>query len=197
MHRFVQILLILLASPMILILLLSVAILVRWRIGSPILFRQQRIGFGGKPFNLYKFRSMIDAIDADGNTLPDAMRLTRFGKLLRSSSLDELPGFWCVLTGDMALVGPRPLLPEYLPLYSPQQAKRHDVLPGITGWAQINGRNALNWEEKFAFDTWYVANRSFWLDVQILFLTVKKVIIRHGISADNDDTMPRFTGGKP
>jgi lipopolysaccharide/colanic/teichoic acid biosynthesis glycosyltransferase len=137
---------------------------------------------------------MTDAVDESGELLPDSERLTPFGKLLRSSSLDELPSFWNVLSGDMALVGPRPLLPEYLPLYSITQARRHEVSPGITGWAQVNGRNAISWEEKFALDVWYVDNRSFWLDVRILFLTVKKVLVRHGISADNDDTMPRFTG---
>jgi lipopolysaccharide/colanic/teichoic acid biosynthesis glycosyltransferase len=137
---------------------------------------------------------MTEKTDDAGNPSPDSERLTPFGKLLRSSSLDELPSFWNVLRGDMALVGPRPLLPEYLPLYSTTQVRRHEVSPGITGWAQINGRNAISWEEKFAFDVWYVENRSFWLDIRILFLTIKKVLVRHGISANNDDTMPRFTG---
>ncbi len=196
MHRYIQILLILIAAPFILIILPVLALIVKCKLGSPIIFEQLRIGLAGKPFKLYKFRSMIDAYDVDGNSIADSLRLTRFGRILRSTSLDELPSFWCVLKGDMSLVGPRPLLPEYLPLYTPYQAIRHSVLPGITGWAQVNGRNALSWEEKFEFDIWYVANRSFWLDVKIIFLTVKKVVVRQGISADNEETMPRFTGTK-
>jgi lipopolysaccharide/colanic/teichoic acid biosynthesis glycosyltransferase len=194
MPRFLQILLVLIMLPLLLLVLLITAALVRVNLGSPILYRQQRTGLLGQRFDVLKFRSMTDKADNAGNPLPDSERLTPFGKLLRSSSLDELPSLWNVLNGDMALVGPRPLLPEYLPLYSKTQARRHEVSPGITGWAQVNGRNAISWEEKFAFDVWYVENRSFWLDIRILFLTIKKVLVRHGISADNDDTMPRFTG---
>lgn len=168
--------------------------LVRVKLGSPVLFRQQRAGLDGKPFHLYKFRSMTQACDAQGQLLPDAVRLTAFGRLLRSTSLDELPGLWNVLCGEMSLVGPRPLLPEYLPLYSPQQARRHEVLPGITGWAQVNGRNAISWEQKFELDVWYVDNRSFWLDLQILWKTVAKVLKRDGISNAQDVTMPPFEG---
>ncbi|MBA6420244.1 sugar transferase [Pseudomonas sp. 5Ae-yellow] len=171
---------------------------VAWQInrhmGSPVLFRQARPGLNGKPFEMIKFRTMKDALDADGNPLPDSERLTAFGQFLRSSSLDELPELWNVLKGDMSLVGPRPLLMEYLPLYSAEQVRRHDVRPGITGWAQINGRNALSWEEKFKLDVWYVDNQSFWLDIKILFLTVKKVLVRDGISADGEATMSKFTG---
>jgi lipopolysaccharide/colanic/teichoic acid biosynthesis glycosyltransferase len=139
---------------------------------------------------------MLDAVDAQGNPLPDDVRLTPFGKLLRSTSLDELPGLWCVLKGDMSLVGPRPLLVEYLPLYSPEQARRHEVRPGITGWAQVNGRNAISWEDKFKLDVWYVENQSFWLDIKILFLTVWKVVHRQDISADGEATMSKFTGSR-
>jgi len=164
--------------------------------GSPVLFRQIRPGLNGKPFEMIKFRTMKDAVDAQGNPLPDSERLTPFGQFLRSSSLDELPELWNVLKGDMSLVGPRPLLMEYLPLYTPEQYRRHEVRPGVTGWAQINGRNALSWEEKFQLDVWYVDNRSLWLDIKILFLTVKKVVIRDGISADGEATMPKFTGSR-
>lgn len=174
--------------------LISVAVLVRIKLGSPILFKQTRPGLHGKSFNMIKFRSMLDAVDAQGNPLPDDVRLTSFGKLLRSTSLDELPGLWCVLKGDMSLVGPRPLLVEYLPLYSPEQARRHEVRPGITGWAQVNGRNAISWEDKFKLDVWYVDNQSLWLDIKILFLTVWKVVHRQGISADGEATMSKFTG---
>lgn len=174
--------------------LVGVVVLVRWKIGRPALFRQVRPGLNGAPFQMVKFRSMRDAVDADGNVLPDDQRLTKFGQFLRSASLDELPGLWNVLKGDMSLVGPRPLLMEYLPLYSPEQARRHEVKPGITGWAQVNGRNAISWEEKFALDVWYVDNQSLWLDIKILFLTVKKVLVRDGISAEGEATMSRFTG---
>ncbi|WP_339651662.1 sugar transferase [Halopseudomonas pelagia] len=171
---------------------------VAWKIsqkmGSPVLFKQVRPGRDGKPFEMVKFRTMKDAIDAQGNPLPDSERLTPFGQFLRSSSLDELPELWNVLRGDMSLVGPRPLLMEYLPLYSPEQYRRHDVRPGVTGWAQINGRNTLSWEDKFDLDVWYVENRSLWLDIKILFLTVKKVVVRDGISADGEATMSKFTG---
>ncbi|MGB3290153.1 MAG: sugar transferase [Burkholderiaceae bacterium] len=173
---------------------LVVAGCVRGKLGSPILFCQMRPGLHGKPFKMIKFRTMRDAMDEHGHILSDAERLTPFGRLLRSTSLDELPGLWNVLKGDMSLVGPRPLLMEYLPLYSSEQARRHEVRPGVTGWAQVNGRNAISWEEKFALDVWYVDNRSVWLDMWILFLTVKKVLFRDGISADGEATMPKFKG---
>ena len=162
--------------------------------GSPVLFRQTRPGRDGKPFEMIKFRTMRDAIDTDGRPLPDAERLTKLGRFLRSSSLDELPELWNVLKGEMSLVGPRPLLMEYLPLYSPKQARRHEVRPGVTGWAQVNGRNAISWDEKFALDVWYVDNRSLWLDMKIIWLTIRKVIKREGISAAGEATMSKFTG---
>lgn len=171
--------------------------LVRCRLGSPVLFRQVRPGLHGRPFRMVKFRTMTDERGADGELLPDAQRLTSFGRFLRATSLDELPELWNVLRGEMSLVGPRPLLMEYLPLYSPEQARRHEVRPGITGWAQVNGRNALSWEERFKLDIWYVDHRSLWLDLRILWLTVRKVIVREGISAQGEATMPRFTGNKP
>lgn len=174
--------------------LLIVYVLVRVNLGSPALFRQQRPGLYGQPFMMIKFRTMRDALDADGNPLPDDVRLTRFGRLLRATSLDELPELWNVLKGDMSLVGPRPLLMEYVPLYSAEQARRHEVRPGITGWAQVNGRNALSWPQKFALDVWYVDNRSLLLDIRILLLTVKKVFVREGISAEGQATASRFTG---
>lgn len=181
-----------------LLLLAPVILIVAWKIsrkmGSPVLFRQVRPGLGGKPFEMVKFRTMKDAVDSSGNALPDSERLTPFGQFLRSSSLDELPELWNVLKGDMSLVGPRPLLMEYLPLYSPEQYRRHEVRPGVTGWAQINGRNTLSWDEKFKLDVWYVDNRSLWLDIKILFLTVKKVLVRDGINADGEATMSRFIG---
>lgn len=173
---------------------LFTALLVRIKLGSPVIFKQIRPGLNGKPFNMIKFRSMLDAHDKDGNPLPDDLRLTHFGKLLRSTSLDELPGLVNVLKGDMSLVGPRPLLMEYLPLYTPEQAKRHNVKPGITGWAQVNGRNAISWEEKFKLDVWYVDNRNLWLDIKILFLTIKKVFVREGISSAGQATISKFTG---
>jgi lipopolysaccharide/colanic/teichoic acid biosynthesis glycosyltransferase len=175
---------------------LLLALLVRWRLGSPVLFRQFRPGLGGRPFLMLKFRTMLNAVDVDGVPLPDHIRLTPFGRLLRATSLDELPGLWCVLKGDMSLVGPRPLLMQYLPLYSAEQARRHEVRPGITGWAQINGRNALSWEEKFRLDVWYVDNQNVWLDLKILWLTVRKVLGREGISAAGDVTMPPFRGSE-
>jgi lipopolysaccharide/colanic/teichoic acid biosynthesis glycosyltransferase len=175
--------------------LLIVALAVRLGMGRPALFRQLRPGRGGRLFELLKFRSMSDARDAAGLPLPDAERLTGFGKFLRHTSLDELPELWNVLRGDMSLVGPRPLLVEYLPLYSAQQRRRHEVLPGITGWAQVNGRNATEWEERFRLDTWYVDHVSFTLDLKILALTVWRVVAREGISASAHATMPRFTGG--
>ena len=162
--------------------------------GNPAFFRQARPGKDGKPFELIKFRSMKDAVDKDGNQLSDAERISPLGAKLRSSSADELPEFWSVLKGEMSLVGPRPLLMEYLPLYSTEQARRHDVRPGITGWAQINGRNALTWEEKFALDIWYVDNQSLWLDIKIILMTIKKVLMRDGIAAEGEATMPKFQG---
>ncbi|SEF40054.1 Sugar transferase involved in LPS biosynthesis (colanic, teichoic acid) [Alcanivorax sp. DSM 26293] len=180
----------LLLAPVIVLL----AFLVRFKLGRPVLFRQIRPGRAGKAFQMAKFRTMTDDRDANGDLLPDAARLTGFGQFLRSSSLDELPELWNVLMGDMSLVGPRPLLMEYLPLYSNRQARRHEVRPGVTGWAQINGRNALSWDEKFELDVWYVENRTIWLDIKILFLTVWKVIRRDGISHGEEATMPRFEG---
>ena len=169
---------------------------VKKELGSPVLFRQTRPGLHGKPFEMIKFRTMKDATDKEGNVLPDSERLTDFGKKLRASSLDELPELWNVLKGDMSLVGPRPLLMEYLPLYSAEQAKRHNVRPGVTGYAQVNGRNSLSWEDKFKLDTWYVEHQSFLLDLKILLKTVKKVIIKDGISAEGEATMTKFTGTK-
>ena len=167
---------------------------VKKNLGSPILFKQTRPGLHAQPFDMIKFRTMKDATDASGNLLPDSMRMTAFGKMLRSSSLDELPELWNVLKGDMSLVGPRPLLMEYVPLYNKEQTKRHEMRPGITGWAQINGRNAISWEEKFQLDVWYVDNHSIRLDFKILLLTLKKVFIKEGISADGEVTMTKFTG---
>ncbi|WP_029215676.1 sugar transferase [Kallotenue papyrolyticum] len=170
------------------------AVLVRVRLGAPVLFRQQRPGLHGQPFTLYKFRTMTDARDAQGRLLPDAQRLTRFGRFLRSTSLDELPELFNVLKGEMSLVGPRPLLMEYLERYTPEQMRRHAVRPGITGWAQINGRNALSWEQKFALDVWYVDHQSLWLDLKILALTLWKIIKREGISQPGQATMEEFRG---
>lgn len=183
--------LVLLAIP-----LLLLALLVRVKLGKPVLFSQLRPGMRGKPFRMIKFRTMTDARGPDGALLPDAQRLTSFGRFLRSTSLDELPELWNVLKGDMSLVGPRPLLMEYLPLYTPEQARRHEVRPGVTGWAQVNGRNALSWEEKFAHDVWYVDHASVLLDIRILWMTVRKVLVRDGISAPGDATMPVFQGTK-
>ncbi|MCP4407263.1 MAG: sugar transferase [Gammaproteobacteria bacterium] len=180
----------LLFAPVMLVLALSI----RVKFGSPLFFTQVRPGFHGKPFRLIKFRTMLDATDVYGHPLPDEKRLTRFGQFLRGTSLDELPELWNVLKGDMSLAGPRPLLMEYLPLYLPAQARRHEVRPGITGWAQVNGRNAVSWDEKFRLDVWYVDNQGFWLDLKILFLTLKKVIMREGITADGHATMEKFTG---
>ena len=169
---------------------------VKKELGSPVLFRQTRPGLHGKPFEMIKFRTMKDATDKEGNALPDRERLTEFGKKLRASSLDELPELWNVLKGDMSLVGPRPLLMEYLPLYNSEQAKRHEVRPGITGYAQVNGRNAISWEKKFELDTWYVNNHSLWLDFKIMLKTVKKVLAKDDISAEGEVTMHKFTGTK-
>lgn len=173
------------------------AMVVRQKLGAPVLFRQMRPGLHGRPFEMLKFRTMTDARDEQGVPLPDAMRLTPLGRWLRATSLDELPALWNVLKGDMSLVGPRPLLMEYLPLYSAEQARRHEARPGITGWAQVNGRNAVSWEDKFRMDVWYVDHRSIWLDIKILWLTVRKVLAREGISAANEATMSKFTGGSP
>lgn len=169
---------------------------VKKNLGAPVLFRQTRPGLDGKPFEMIKFRSMKDATDADGNPLPDSERLTAFGSTLRNTSLDELPELWNVIKGDMSLVGPRPLLMEYLPLYSAEQNRRHQLRPGITGYAQVNGRNAISWDQKFKLDNWYVDNQSLWLDIKILFKTVQKVLIKDGISADGEATMSKFTGSK-
>jgi len=178
------------ASP----LLAVVALLVRARLGAPVLFRQTRPGLNGAPFEMIKFRTMRDATDEAGNPLPDAERMTPLGRWLRATSLDELPELWNVLRGEMSLVGPRPLLMEYLPLYWGDQARRHEVRPGITGWAQVNGRNAISWEERFALDVWYVDNRSFWLDLKILAMTAGRVVAREGISERGEATMSKFQG---
>ena len=186
------------ASVVALVVLSPVITVVAWKVhrklGSPVLFCQTRPGLNAKPFQMIKFRTMRDTTDAKGNPLPDSERMTGFGSFLRASSLDELPELWNVLKGDMSLVGPRPLLVEYLPLYSPEQSRRHELRPGVTGWAQVNGRNALSWEERFRLDVWYVDNQSFWLDLKILFMTVKRVLVREGISAEGEATMPKFTG---
>lgn len=194
MKRLFDFLLALLALLLLALPLLVLALLVRRKLGSPVLFRQTRPGLHGQPFEMVKFRTMTDARDADGALLPDAVRLTPFGRFLRASSLDELPELWNVLKGEMSLVGPRPLLMEYLPLYSAEQYRRHEVRPGVTGWAQVNGRNAISWEEKFALDVWYVEHQSLALDIKILWLTVKKVLLRDGISAAGEATMAKFTG---
>ena len=173
-----------------------VAYKVKKNLGSPVLFRQIRPGLNNQPFEMIKFRTMKDAVDVDGNPLPDSERLTPFGKMLRSTSLDEMPELWNVIKGDMSVVGPRPLLTEYLPLYTAEQAKRHHVRPGMTGHAQVNGRNAIGWEEKFKLDTWYVENQSTLLDFKIMFKTVHKVLAKDDISAEGEVTMTKFTGTK-
>jgi lipopolysaccharide/colanic/teichoic acid biosynthesis glycosyltransferase len=175
-------------------LLIAIAVLVRFRLGSPVLFRQIRPGRGGQPFVLVKFRTMRDALDANGEPLPDADRLTTLGRILRATSLDELPELYNVLRGEMSLVGPRPLLMEYLPLYTPEQAKRHAVRPGITGWAQVNGRNALSWEDRFAMDVWYVEHHTLLLDLLIIWRTAGKVIRREGVNEQGQATMTKFRG---
>ncbi len=183
-----------------LILLSPVIAITAWQVkrklGSPVLFRQVRSGLNGTPFEMIKFRTMLDAYDADNNPLPDSERMTSFGNFLRSTSLDELPELLNVLRGEMSVVGPRPLLIEYLPLYNAEQFRRHEVRPGVTGWAQINGRNALSWTKKFALDVWYVDNRSFLLDMKIILRTVRKVVVRDGISADGEVSMPKFNGNE-
>ncbi|WP_104201885.1 sugar transferase [Billgrantia saliphila] len=175
-------------------LMLAIAALVRLKLGTPVLFSQDRPGLQGRPFRMFKFRTMLDMRDADGELLASDRRLTRFGKKLRATSLDELPELWNVLKGEMSLVGPRPLLMEYLPLYTPAQYRRHEVRPGITGWAQVNGRNNLSWEEKFRLDVWYVDHQSLWLDVKILFLTSAKVVAREGVTPRSHEVTPRFSG---
>lgn len=183
----------LLLSP----LMAALALLIWWRMGSPVFFQQLRPGLGGRPFQLIKFRSMALRLDASGQPLPDAQRLTGLGRFLRASSLDELPQLWCVLKGEMSLVGPRPLLMEYLPLYTPEQARRHALRPGLTGWAQINGRNALSWQQKFAFDLWYIDNQSLWLDLKIIALTLLRVVQHQGIRAPAAARAEKFSGNPP
>ncbi|QEA39737.1 sugar transferase [Pistricoccus aurantiacus] len=177
-------------TPVIIVLM----IVIRRKLGSPVFFHQVRPGLNGAPFKMVKFRSMLDAYDNEGHPLPNEQRLTSFGRFLRSTSLDELPELWNVLKGDMSLVGPRPLLMEYLPLYDSHQARRHEAKPGVTGWAQVNGRNAISWQKKFDLDVWYVDHQTFWLDLKILLLTVKKVFVRDGINHSDNTTMPKFTG---
>jgi lipopolysaccharide/colanic/teichoic acid biosynthesis glycosyltransferase len=188
----VAVLALILLSP----LLAIIALLVRIKLGKPVIFRQVRPGRHGKPFRLLKFRTMAENVHGDGTPLPDKERMTKFGGLLRSSSLDELPELWNVLRGDMSLVGPRPLLVEYLPLYTAEQARRHDVRPGLTGWAQVNGRNAQSWDKRFELDLWYVDHQTMRLDLKILGMTVRNVLMRHGIAAEGEATMPRFTGSR-
>ncbi|MBX3047049.1 MAG: sugar transferase [Anaerolineales bacterium] len=195
--RIFDLVLTLLALPLLLPLVLLIGLLVRIFLGRPVLFRQPRPGIGGLPFMLYKFRTMQDALGPDGQPLPDAQRLTGFGRLLRASSLDELPELWNVLRGEMSLVGPRPLLMKYLDRYTPQQFRRHLTLPGMTGWAQINGRNNVSWEDKFALDVWYVDNWSLWLDIKVLLLTPLKVLRREGINQPGNATAMEFMGSNP
>lgn len=197
MKRFFDMLLTSIALLLLLPVLLAVALTIRIRLGSPVVFRQMRPGRYGRPFQMLKFRSMLDAVDRKGQVLPDEQRLNKFGRALRATSLDELPGLWNVLRGDMSLVGPRPLLMDYLPLYNKHQARRHEVRPGITGWAQVNGRNAISWEQKFKLDVWYVDHRSLRLDLWIMLLTVKKVLQGSDINSAGAATMPGFTGSVP
>ena len=187
-ERLAALLLLLMLSPINLLLVLAIWL----RLGRPVLFIQERPGLQGAPFRLIKYRTMLDSLDDDGKLLSDEERLTSFGRLLRATSLDELPELWNVVKGDMSLVGPRPLLMAYLPLYSTEQARRHEVLPGITGWAQINGRNDISWPEKFALDVWYVDNWSLWLDIKIMVITLKKVLLREDIHSDGHATKPAF-----
>lgn len=192
LKRFFDIIVSTIALLMLFPIIAIVAFKVRSKLGSPIFYRQTRPGLNGKPFEMIKFRTMRDAYDKFGNPLPDSERMTQFGSFLRSTSLDELPELWNVLKGDMSLVGPRPLLMDYLPFYTENQYRRHEMKPGVTGWAQINGRNAISWDEKFLFDVWYVDNQSFYLDLKIILLTIYKVLKRDGISPDNEILMPRF-----
>ena len=192
MKRVFDLSIVFLSAPLVILVVLGVSLLVRKKLGTPVFFKQLRPGLNGKGFEMIKFRTMTNELDDSGILLPDTFRLTKFGRFLRATSLDELPGLWGVFKGDMSLVGPRPLLVDYLPLYSPEQARRHEVKPGITGWAQVNGRNAISWDEKFKLDVWYVDNHSIWLDIKILWLTVKRVLHRSDISPDNAEIMPRF-----
>jgi lipopolysaccharide/colanic/teichoic acid biosynthesis glycosyltransferase len=194
MKRLFDFLVALLALLLLTIPLFALTWLIRRKLGSPVFFTQVRPGQHGKPFKMIKFRTMTDEHGPNGALLPDAQRLTPFGRWLRATSLDEFPELWNVLKGDMSLVGPRPLLMEYLSRYTPEQARRHEARPGITGWAQVNGRNAISWQDKFALDVWYVDNQSFWLDIKILWMTVRKVLVRDGISAAGEATMSKFTG---
>ena len=196
LKRFFDIDTILITMPAWITIIILVAFIVRLKLDSPVIFSQARCGLHGRVFRIYKFRTMTDVRDNQGSLLPDAQRLTKLGLFLRKSSLDELPSLFNVLLGQVSLVGPRPLLFEYLPLYTSEQARRHEVLPGITGWAQVNGRNAISWEEKFKLDVWYVDNRSLWLDIKILCFTVKKVLTRNGISPKGEATMPKFSGNQ-
>jgi len=196
MKRIVDLVLALITLSLLSLPILFLAGFIYQRLGTPIIFRQTRPGLQGNPFEMLKFRSMKEVYDFDGNLLPDNKRVTDFGIWLRSTSLDELPELWNVIRGEMSLVGPRPLLMEYLPLYTSDQARRHEVRPGITGWAQVNGRNSISWEEKFKLDVWYVDNQSVWLDFKILFMTLKRVIFRSGINAEGEATMPKFSGNK-
>jgi lipopolysaccharide/colanic/teichoic acid biosynthesis glycosyltransferase len=196
LKRVFDILFILISALLFLPFFILIALMVKSKLGSPIFFKQSRPGLNGRVFNMLKFRTMTNECDTDGRLLSDKVRLTKFGRILRSTSLDELPGLWSVVKGDMSLVGPRPLLVEYLPLYSIQQSRRHEVKPGITGWAQVNGRNAISWDEKFDLDVWYVDNQSILLDIKILWMTIGKVIFRTGISSQNNATMSEFLGSK-
>lgn len=192
MKRLLDITLVIISLPLTLPILIVVVIAVKMKLGSPVFFSQTRSGRFGEPFKMIKLRTMTDECDSDGNLLPDTERLTRFGSILRSTSLDELPSLWNVLIGNMSLVGPRPLLMDYLEYYSDEQERRHEVSPGVTGWAQVNGRNAISWEKKFEYDVWYVDNSTLWLDIKILWLTIKKVLVRDGISPQDEAIMPRF-----
>ena len=194
MKRLFDLVVVIVCIPIIIFSLVLIALLVKVEMGSPVFFVQKRPGLYGKLFKMVKFRSMTSEIDSMGSLLPDEQRIRTFGKLLRSTSLDELPGLWSVFKGDMSLVGPRPLLIEYLPLYSKEQMRRHEVKPGITGWAQVNGRNTISWEQKFKLDVWYIDNHSFWLDLKILLRTIKKVLVRDGVSEEGEVTMTKFTG---
>ena len=196
MKRAFDLFVVLVTSPFWIVVMFFIFLIAKATFKGSVIFQQNRPGQFGKPFLMYKFRTMTNARNSDGELLSDEERITKFGSFLRKTSLDELPELFNILKGEMSLVGPRPLLVEYLPLYNEQQKKRHDVRPGITGWAQVNGRNALSWQEKFNLDVWYVENQSFWLDMSILWMTIKKVIMREGISAEGEATMPKFTGNK-
>ena len=194
MKRIFDVSVTILAMPLLIPVMLVLMLVIRIKLGAPVFFTQLRPGLHGQPFLMVKFRSMTDDRNSNGQLLPDAERLPPFGRFLRASSLDELPEFWNVLKGEMSLVGPRPLLVEYLPLYSPEQSRRHDVRPGITGWAQVNGRNALSWKDKFALDVWYIDNWSLLLDLRVIAMTLQKVLLRSGVSATGEATMTKFTG---